>query len=225
MTPLPLPTRVLRGLSSRGRIGAELVYRLDLARDQGVARQYSRGRWDTAAAFDSVRSTQYRALWTSAAATAGSDVEDLGRDFLLISRGEASTIVQRALVMLDHPATLELAGDKPLVHRLLAEAGLPITRYRQVEPGDWEPAVEFLAETGGPCVVKPARNTGAGDGVTCGLETPDELRRACLHASRWRSPLLVEHSAFGTSHSREAPRLLIARPGTHRGSATLRPAR
>ena len=203
MTPRPSVTRAMHRLSTRGRIGAELAYRLDLVRGQGavtVARQSGRGRRDAAAAFAATRSVQYRELWTGAAATVGAEVEDLGRDFLLISRGATSTIVQRALVMLDHPATLELAGDKPLVHRLLAEAGLPITWYQQIESGDWEAAVEFLADTGGPCVVKPARNTGAGDGVTCGLETPDEMRRACLHASRWRSPLLVEHSAFGNEY-------------------------
>ena len=200
VTSLPSVTRALRHLSARGRVGAELAYRLDLLRGEGaatVARQFRHGRRDPSVAFDAVRSARYRELWTGAAVTIGAEVEDLGRDFLLISRGDHSTIVRRAFVMLDHPATLELAGDKPLVHRLLAQAGLPITRYRQFEPGDWEASVEFLADTGGPCVVKPARNTGAGDGVTCGLETPDEMRRACLHASRWRSPLLVEHSAVG----------------------------
>ena len=58
-------------------------------------------------------------------------------------------------------------------------------------------AEEFAQGREGPCVVKPARGTGGGDGVTTDVRGRRDLRRAALHASLFCSDLVVEEQVPG----------------------------
>ena len=74
-------------------------------------------------------------------------------------------------------AVLIVAGNKPLVYRLLAGNRWPTPRYALFTLRRIGRAAEFLGEVGRPCVVKPATATGARPGrddwrrpaVTAGL--------------------------------------------------------
>lgn len=131
---------------------------------------------------------------------AGAELEELGGDFLLLSRGEVQTVVSRHLVMLNHPATAALALDKSIVHRLLVEDGLPVPEYVEVDREDRATALSFLAGSPQPCVVKPANGTSGGTGVTCGVESADDLWRSWLGAARWDPRLLVERQTDGEEY-------------------------
>jgi cyanophycin synthetase len=190
-------------LARRGRIGAEMATRVDMLRGvgiRGLAEEHGREVRASRHSLDAARAAQYATAWRCAAAALGAEVEDLGRDFLVVRRGCVSTLVRRHLVMLDHPATLELAGDKPLVHRLLAGIGLPVPEHEEFGTADASRGLDFLGHVGGPCVVKPARATGAGDGVTGGIERPGEVCRALARAARFGSELLIESSAPGSEY-------------------------
>jgi D-alanine-D-alanine ligase-like ATP-grasp enzyme len=52
----------------------------------------------------------------------------------------------------------------------------------------------------GRCVVKPAVGTSGGLGVTVGVETPAQLERALLFASRYSPRVLVEHHVSGSMY-------------------------
>lgn len=142
----------------------------------------------------------YRPIWEQAATTLGAELEDLGAGFLRIRSGEGETTVWRHLVAFDDPVTLRLAGDKPAVHRLLASAGLSTPEYATFERGDLSPAMRLMREQRGPWVVKPAFGTGRGRGVTCGVSTRADLRRAAVWAARWSSSLLIEREGVGEEH-------------------------
>src|SRR4051794_18155926 len=138
-----LAQRLTRGFGSSGRLGSELAYRVELGRTagiRGVVPELDGTLRTQAAALDDARARPYRQFWDSAAAAVGATVVDLGDDFREIRRAAASTVVQRTLVMLDSPATLALAGDKLLVHRLLGAAGLPVTRHRRIGAADTDAA-------------------------------------------------------------------------------------
>ena len=139
----------------------------------------------------------YGRLWREAAAALGAEVEDLGGGFLEIRRAGRATRVRRKEVMLDDPVTLELAGDRLTAHRLLSRAGIPVPRQALFSLHDRSPAEALLRASGGACVVKPARGTGGGRGVTTGVRTRRELRRAATHASLFCRELVAEEQVPG----------------------------
>src|ERR671916_596034 len=71
----------------------------------------------------------YRRLWTDAAATVGVPARDLGDGRLEIDLGAERIEVRGTRCSIDDPATLDRAGDKVLVHRLLGERGVPMPTW------------------------------------------------------------------------------------------------
>ena len=140
----------------------------------------------------------YRRIWGEAAEAVGARIDELGGEFLSIQRDGVETIVRFHLVMADHPATIALALDKPTVHRLLETDGIPVPDYRLVDLPSRQRAMDFLE--GGPCVVKPANGTGGGTGVTCGVESSDDLGRAWLAAAPFDDDILVERAIQGREY-------------------------
>lgn len=201
-----LVTRALAGLGAKGKVGAELGWRLDMLRatvsPAGIG--HVRSAYleeprlfgppkDVAEAWHAY----YRELWEEAADVLDVALEELGGGFLSLRRGDRSTIVWQHHVMLDDPVTIRLALDKTLGHRLFAEAGLPVAAHVEFDAGDVAPARRFLADGPGACVVKPASGTGGGHGVTCGVVTGDDLVRAVMRARRWDRRLLIEQQVTG----------------------------
>ena len=137
-----------------------------------------------------------RTLWTEAAAELGADVADLSPTRLEIRRGAATTRVTGQTVALNDPQAVARAEDKPRVYELLAGAGVPVPEYLAFRLREMAGACAFAGRRPLPCVVKPARGSG-GDGVTGGVRTLRDLRRAALSASRYAQRLLVERQATG----------------------------
>jgi cyanophycin synthetase len=93
--------------------------------------------------------------------------------------------------------TLRLALDKPVVHRLLHDASVPVPEHLEWSFADYEPALEFVAAAQGPCVIKAASGTGGGEGTTAGVDSPARLMRARLRAGRFGARLLIERQVPG----------------------------
>ncbi len=195
--PTPF-TRALAALAERGRVGAELGWRLDMVRALGpvAAARHLRPGSDPSTTWEDF----HRRIWQEAADAVGAELEDLGAGFLVLRRGGRSTTVWQYHVMLDDPVTLRLALDKRLGHRLLAVAGLPVPSQLEFALDDLGAAQAFLAGSPSPCVVKPASGTGGGHGVTCGIARADDLVRACVRACRWDRRLLIERQAAGDEY-------------------------
>lgn len=165
-----VPVSAPRGLLLRA--GAELVrdrLRGRLPRRARLARRH--------------REAFHRDLWSAAAARVGAPARDVGGGALEIDLGARRIRVRGAHVSVDDRAALARAGDKALVYRLLADDALPVPRHRVISLRDLPAAQRFLAETAGPCVVKPARNGSGGHGVTTGVRTAGDLRRAAVAAA------------------------------------------
>jgi D-alanine-D-alanine ligase-like ATP-grasp enzyme len=191
--------RLLDHMARLGRPGRGLSARLDLLGFAGPGyylrrlrdhRSYSR--------FPArARDALYERIWRDAAAAVGAQAKSLGPGQLELSRDGATTRVDRRAVSLDGSDTLHLALDKAEGHRLLVEAGVTVPEHAEFRFGDQAPAREFMAGIGTPCVVKPAAGTGGGHGVTAGIASPDDLRRACTYAARATDRLLIERQAPG----------------------------
>jgi D-alanine-D-alanine ligase-like ATP-grasp enzyme len=179
------------------------VARIDLIRTTGLRYAWRRRRqlrrWESLQ--PRPRSAVYREIWREAAADVGADVVDLTEERLELRRDGVSTRVLHQSVALGDAGAVQLADDKPLVHRLLVEAGLPVPEHLEFAAGDLSVADAFLAARPGPCVVKPASGTGAGWGVTPSVWRRSQLRRAALSAARYGPRLLIERQVDG-SHFR-----------------------
>ncbi|MCP4155025.1 MAG: cyanophycin synthetase, partial [bacterium] len=86
-----------------------------------------------------------------------------------------------------------------LVHRILSEANYPIQSHCEYTIHDLDKAVHFMKETGGPCVVKPATGSGAGNGITTKISTYRRLKKASVWAATFSSRLLIEEEIAGDS--------------------------
>ncbi len=199
------PSGLVRGLdllARSGKPGGALAARVDRLRIAGI--RSGRVGWQVTGSGNSPQlferqAALYRQIWGEAANTLGARIEDLGGEFFSIQRDGVETIVRFHLVMIDHPATIALALDKPVVHRLLRGSDLPVPDYCLVDLRSRREAVSFLLD-GGPCVVKPANGTGGGSGVTCGVESPDDLSRAWLAAAPFDDHILIERTIHGKEY-------------------------
>ena len=122
----------------------------------------------------------------------------LAPGLLELRRNGTSTRVYHQFVPLDDPVTLQVALDKTVVHRLMADVGVPHADYLEWTADDPGPAAAFLANAAGPCVVKPAAGTGGGHGVTPGVASFEDLLRARWHAGRGAERLLIERQIDGS---------------------------
>ena len=198
-----LITRSVSVLAERGQPGRVVAQRLDRLRLAGL--RGGRRAWQvTGRTHEGVlhdrHARRYRVIWGAAAADVGAEIAELGNEFLLLRRGERSTVVRFHLVMLDHPATIALALDKAVVHRLLHERGLPVPDHFLFDAHDRPRAEAVVNEHVGSFVVKPANGTGGGSGVTCGVRTADDLARAWAAATAWDDEIMVEETVAGNEY-------------------------
>lgn len=142
----------------------------------------------------------YAAAWREAAGCLDADIHMLGDNVFTIFGHGRSTRVFLNYTELDGPVALRIAGNKPLVHRLLNEKGIPTPSFCEFTPGTIGKAVQFLdLEQHDRCVVKPAAGTGGGQGVTTGVTSARALRRATVRAAGYSERLVVERQIRGAN--------------------------
>lgn len=193
-------TALLGRLGDIGKVGRVAAPVLDATRSAGVRAVVEQRRsarlmesWGPAA-----RRDFYSEIWAAAARANDAQCHPMVGDFLLLSKEGMETVVLYHTVMLDDPVSLLLAHDKVAVHELLGRAGLPTAAHLEVDVADRRAGWEFLRSLAGrPAVVKPARSTSGGEGVTCGVTGAEEFERARIWARRWGTRLLVEQQGDG----------------------------
>lgn len=146
------------------------------------------------------RAAFYAQAWEIAAAQTGSQIRSLGGDIYEITNGGRSVRVCLNYSPFDDCVTLQLAGNKPAVYGLLAEAEVPIPRYAHLSVLDMSVARTFLSQSDRPVVVKPAYGTGAGQGITTNITTIRQLYQAVAWASAFCSELVLEEQIEGDNY-------------------------
>jgi hypothetical protein len=181
------------------RRSARLAWRIDLIASLGpraaLAYRHTSTRHDRlgSAALTDIHGR----IWREAAAELGAEVVDRGDGHLEIRRGGATTRVWQHVTELDDPVTLQVALDRPRVHRLLAETGVPVPEYETYGPAELRRAAVFLGRRGGQAVVKPAGGTGGGQGITCCVRNRADLVRATVAALRFDERAVIERQVIG----------------------------
>lgn len=143
------------------------------------------------------RNAFYLDAWRRAASAAGAACALLSDSVAEITYGGYRLRVSGNTTSLDDPATLQLAGDKPAVYRLLLHAGIPVPRHVVLEAEEAGRLGETLRALPLPLVVKPAADTGAGDGVSTNITRIRQLRRAVAWAAAYGRRVLIETQIEG----------------------------
>ncbi|MFA1550335.1 cyanophycin synthetase [Actinomadura chokoriensis] len=114
-------------------------------------------------------------------------VDDL--NLLRLGYGRYRRTVWAAMTDTTSAIGMEVAGDKRLAHRVLADAGVPVPEGRvAASPAE---ALEALREAGGPVVVKPLAGH-QGENVHIELTEPPEVVAAFAAAAGDEGAVLVE---------------------------------
>ena len=188
--------RVAQRGGSRGRAA---MARVDVTRATGIGPLARRLRAEPlfGELRRGARDRLYEEIWAQAAEQCAAQMVTLAPALLELRGSHATTRVRHQFVSLDDAVSLEVALDKTLVHRLMAEAAVPHADHLEWHVGDPGPAAAFLTAAPGPCVVKPAAGTGGGHGVVPGVESLDDLLRARWHAGKGSDRLLIERQING----------------------------
>jgi cyanophycin synthetase len=101
--------------------------------------------------------------------------------------------IEAALTSGTSLTAFELAGDKSLTNRLLADLAIPVPRQEVVLTGD--EALEAAERLGYPVVVKPL-DGNQGRGVSTGLTRPEQVRAA------WERAAAVSRRAIVETHEK-----------------------
>lgn len=145
---------------------------------------------------DHARTMFYHRVWREAAGALGADWQPRENGWLEFHLDGHRTLVDRNFTAIDDAAALDRAGNKPLVARLLAEHGLPVPTWRKFTLASINDAVAFMrAER--DYVIKPARDTGAGMGVTTHVCSHAQVFRAAARAAVFSDELCIEEQAAG----------------------------
>ena len=148
------------------------------------------------------RVAEYRKIWSDAAEAQGVGFVELAPAFweLRNPSGETVARLHNHVASIDDPVTLDIAGDKVLTYRLFESAGLTVTDYSAFSLDTLDRIDQFVSRYPMPFVIKPARNTSSGLGVTTNLFNRAACLRAAALALTYCDEALIERQVVGESY-------------------------
>jgi D-alanine-D-alanine ligase-like ATP-grasp enzyme len=137
-----------------------------------------------------------RTMWEGAAREIEAEFRELSPGLFRIERnGVAAQVLGQRTPFAD-PVSTEVASDKALARKLMAEAGVRVPESEVFAPRALSAARTFLESGTESCVVKPRRGS-AGGGVTGSVTNADQLGRALRRAAGVTDEVLVERQVAG----------------------------
>lgn len=173
------------------RYFSELAWARLLSRERRLYRQ-----------FEPLRESFFDDYWRKVAVEIEAEIDAVGYGFYRLKKYGKTTFVRRGEVMLDDHLTLSIAGNKPLVHRLLQEQGFNTPDYLEYSLQDLDKALAFMQGARGNYVVKPASGAAGGRGVTTRINSRERLIKASYRAAAFTSnrKLLIEKECPGKNY-------------------------
>jgi len=147
--------------------------------------------------FLELRKQYYKNFWQKASNKFDAKMEEIEDDFFIIRKNGFHTFVHFYEVELDNHLILDIAGKKNVTNKLLAKNRFPVPNYLKFNLNNISDAVEFLNRFKS-IVIKPTEG-GGGKGVTVGIRTEEQLRKAIISASIYSKDFLVEEEIEGQS--------------------------
>ena len=146
----------------------------------------------------------YKEIWENAAMELNAGFIELAEGVWEVRYGDRETRLNNHLVQLDDPVVSSLAAKKDFCYSMLEKNGLPIPEHLTFRFDDLSKVKLFMEENGGFFVIKPARGTSAGLGVTTHITSFRECLNAIALASLHSHEIIIERLVPG-----ECYRILI----------------
>lgn len=131
-------------------------------------------------------------------------VTDHGGGMLELNRRNKTTFIRGNATELESAISHKIAGDKFLVSQILAKHDIPVPKNACFTLSTMDAACEYFTNMKKPAVVKPRRGTSGGTGITAGIHTLRQFKKAFYEAALHDSFVLIEEFVTG-----ENIRLLI----------------
>jgi D-alanine-D-alanine ligase-like ATP-grasp enzyme len=142
------------------------------------------------------KSPMHNRLVLSAARKVSLRVDELPYQMLRISDGERVVCSTDFNFSFESLTAYWMCGNKHLTSLLLRERGIPVPDFAVFHANDLASAFSAFHNLGPPLVVKPCFGAG-GEGITVGVTTLQEFRRACYRAALTADPIIVEQLVAG----------------------------
>jgi cyanophycin synthetase len=142
------------------------------------------------------KSSMHDRLVLSAARKVNLRAEELPYQMLRISDGERLVYSTDFNFSFESLTAYWLCGNKHLTSALLRERGIPVPDFAVYRAKDLASAFSAFHSLRHPVVVKPCFGAG-GQGITVGVTTLPEFRRACYRAALAADPIMVEQMVAG----------------------------
>lgn len=142
------------------------------------------------------KSPMHNRLVLSAARKMNLRVDELPYQMLRISDGERLVYSTDFNFSFESLTAYWLCGNKHLASALLRERGIPVPDFAVHHAKDLASAFSAFHGLRHPVVVKPCFGAG-GEGITVGVTTLQEFRRACYRAALTADPIIVEQMVAG----------------------------
>ena len=142
------------------------------------------------------QSQMHNRLVASAARALNLAVDELPYRMLRISDGKRLVYSTDFNFSFESLTAYWLCGNKHLTSALLRERGIPVPDFAVYRAKDLASAFSAFHGLRHPVVVKPCFGAG-GQGITVGVATLAELRRACYRAALAADPIIVEQMVPG----------------------------
>jgi cyanophycin synthetase len=138
------------------------------------------------------RVAEYRDMWSAAARAIDADFDTLAPAVWEVRSGTRRTRISNDLVQFDDPVVLDLAGDKSFCYELARSLGVPTPEPLTFGRDELARLIRRFPLDRGPYVVKPAKGTGSGVGVSVGVRSRLEFSNAVALASVHSSRIIIE---------------------------------
>jgi len=145
------------------------------------------------------RTDEYRRYWKEAAGSLGAEFLPLTEDVWEIRGDGRSLRLSVHITPCDDHATRRLAGNKPYCYALAQSVGVPVPAHVVFEVHELDRAKAFIEGHAGPWVLKPARDTASGLGITTGITSWHGVIVAAALASFYGRTLILERMVAGES--------------------------
>lgn len=142
------------------------------------------------------KSPTHDRLVASAARKMNLRVDELPYRMLRISDGKRLVYSTDFNFSFESLTAYWLCGNKHLTSALLRERGIPVPDFAVYRAKDLAAAFSAFHSLKHPLVVKPCFGAG-GQGITVGVATAQEFRRACFRAALTADPIIVEQMVPG----------------------------
>jgi cyanophycin synthetase len=142
------------------------------------------------------KSALHNRLVLSAARKIDLRVDELPSQILRISDGKRLVYSTDFNFSFESLTAYWLCGNKHLTSVLLRERGIPVPDFTVFRAKDLASAFSAFQGLRHPVVVKPCFGAG-GRGITVGVTTLPEFRRACFRAALAADPIIVEQLVAG----------------------------